>query len=154
MPRTSRRSFLRLAGVGAAVAAAAAVPAVVQRADPSGRIAIRAIGGVPSGPLPSYATYAIDGYVDPLRQTGMLTRTVLAGHPTAVSGIALPGLSRTVIVTKVRREDGIMQLSGTVADRSQLLPGESAEVDIWIDEMSRVVRARSGANEMELRLEP
>jgi hypothetical protein len=154
MQKTNRRSFLKLAGVGTAVAAGAAVPGVARVFDDrTGRVAIRAIGGVPAGPLPTYATYALDGYVDPVGQTGTLTRTVFAGGPEAVSRIALPGLSRTVLVTHVSREDRTLHVKGTVADRSQLLPGESADVEIWIDRASGVVRARSGASEMELTLQ-
>ena len=154
MQKTSRRSFLKLAGAGTAVVAGAAVPAVAHVFDDrTGRVAVRAIGGVPAGPLPSYATYALDGYVDPVGQTGMLNRTVFAGAPGAVSRIALPGLSRTVLVTDVSREGRTLHVKGTVADRSQLLPGESAEVEIWIDWASGLVRTRSGASDMELTLQ-
>ena len=41
-----------------------------------------------------------------------------------------------------------------VADRSQLLPGESDEIDIWIDRATRTVRVRSGANEIKLQVQP
>jgi hypothetical protein len=154
MQKTSRRSFLKLAGAGTAIAASAAVPGVATVFDDrTGRVAIRAIGGVPAGPLPTYATYALDGYVDPAGQTGTLTRTVFAGNPEAVSRIALPGLSRTVLVTGVSHEDRTLHVTGTVADRSQLLPGESADIDIWIDRTAGVVRMRSGASEMELTLQ-
>ena len=34
------------------------------------------------------------------------------------------------------------------------VPGESDEIDIWIDRATRSVRVRSGANEIKLQLQP
>ncbi|TME29673.1 MAG: twin-arginine translocation signal domain-containing protein [Chloroflexi bacterium] len=155
MQKTSRRNFLKFAGVGGAIAATAAVPAVEQLfGDRTGPIAIRAIGGVPAAPLPSYASYVLDGYIDPVRKTGTLTRTVLAGHPGAVSAIALPGLSQTVQVTDVRVASAQILVRGSIVDRSQLLPGEQSEVEITIDRKGGLVWTRSGANQIKLALQP
>ena len=84
----------------------------------------------------------------------MLTRTVMAGAPDGMSDIALPGLSQTLRVTGVAVQDGVLAVHSLVADRSQLLPGESDEIDIWIDRATRSVRVRSGANEIKLQLQP
>ena len=155
MPEMNRRGFLKLAGMGTAAAAGAAIPTVEMLfGGHAGTIAIRAVGGVPSEPLPSYASYVLDGYVDPTQKTGTLTRTVLAGHPEGMSEIVLPGLSRTIKITDVRRAGSVMYLRGVIVDRSQLGPGESPDVKIQIDRGGGVVWAWSGANEIKLALQP
>ena len=155
MQKTSRRNFLKFAGVGSAIAAGATIPAVEQLfGERTGPIAIRAIGGVPAALLPSYASYVLDGYIDPVRKTGTLTRTVLAGHPDAVSAIALPGLSQTVQVTDVRVMGAQILVRGNIVDRSQLSTGERSDVEITIDRKGGLVWTRSGANEMKLALQP
>jgi len=149
----NRRGFLKLAGIGTAAAAGAGIPAVdLLFGNRDGTIAIRAVGGVPAEPLPSYASYVLDGYVDVARKTGILTRTVLAGHPGATSEIALPGLARTVKITDVQRMGNMLHLQGVIVDRSQLSPGESPDMDIRIDRMGGVVWAQSGANTLQLTL--
>ena len=156
MSKKTRRAFLKIAGIGTAVAAGgAAIPAasVLSRGS-SGAITIRAIGGVPAQPLPSYASYVLEGYVDPVRKTGVLTRTLFAGAPGAMSAIALPGLSRTVQVVDVQQEDRALSVRGVIADRSQLLRGESDEMTLWIDRATNTIRARSGGNEVKLSLQP
>src|SRR5712671_4664430 len=155
MQKATRRSFLKLAGAGSAVAAAAAIPVVEPLfKDRNGPIAIRAVGGVPAAPLPSYASYVLDGYIDPIKKSGTLTRTLLAGHPDAASAIALPGLSQAVQVTDVRFVGALLQVRGVIVDRSQLATGESADLEITIDRKAGVVWTKSGANEMKLALQP
>jgi hypothetical protein len=95
----------------------------------------------------------LEGYVDMTRKTGTLSRTVLAGHPGQMSQLALPGLSRTVTITDVRRSGEVVQLIGVIADRSQLLPGESPEVEVRIDRHGGVAWTRSGRNEATLKLQ-
>ena len=155
MQKTTRRRFLKFAGAGSAIAAAAAIPVVEPLLkDRNGPVAIRAVGGVPAAPLPSYASYVLDGYVDPIKKTGTLTRTLLAGHPDAASAIALPGLSQTVQVTDVRMVGALLQVRGVIVDRSQLAAGENADLEITVDRKAGVVWIRSGANEMKLALQP
>ena len=155
MSRTTRRKFLRLAGIGTAAAASAAIPAATTLAGARARtMSVRAIGAVPAAPLPAYASYVLDGYVDAARKTGVLTRTVFAGAPGAVSAIALPGLSRTVRVVDAREDVGGVMVRGVIDDRSQLLRGESDEMTIWIDRIANTVRARSGSSEVKLSLQP
>jgi hypothetical protein len=45
-------------------------------------------------------------------------------------------------------------LRGAIADRSQLLRGESDEMTLWIDRATNTIRARSGGNEVKLSLQP
>ena len=150
-----RRGFLKLAGLGTAAAAGAAIPTVdLLFANRSGTISLRAVGGVPAGPLPSYASYVLEGYVDVGRKTGTLTRTVLAGHPGEMSEVPLPGFSRTLKITDVRRAGDELHLRTVVADRSQLSAGESPDVEIRIDRLGGVAWAHSGANEVKLTLQP
>jgi hypothetical protein len=151
----NRRGFLKLAGLGTAATATAALPSLeLLFRKQSGTITFRAVGGVPEGPLPSYASYVLEGYVDLARKTGTLSRTVIAGHPGQISQLALPGLSRTVRITDVRRSGDMVHLIGVIADRSQLLSGESPDVEVRIDRLGGVVWARSGKNEAKLKLQP
>lgn len=154
MPNMNRRGFLKLAGLGTAATATVAIPSLEQLfGKQGGAFTFRAVGGVPEGPLPSYASYVLEGYVDMTRKTGTLSRTVLAGHPGQMSQLALPGLSRTVTITDVRRSGEVVQLIGVIADRSQLLPGESPEVEVRIDRHGGVAWTRSGRNEATLKLQ-
>ena len=153
MSKTTRRRFLAIAGIGTAAAAGAALPLAAKVAAARGEtVAVRAVGGVPSLPLPTYATYVLDGYVDPARRSGVLTRTVFAGPPEAMSGVALPGLSRTINVVDVVADGARLHVRGEIADRSQLLRGESARMELWIDRADRTVRARSGDADLRLAL--
>jgi hypothetical protein len=71
----------------------------------------------------------------------MITQTVFAGGPSAMSEIALPGLSRSVRVIDVTQVGDGLVLRGVVDDRSQLQSGESPQVEIQIDRAHRVVSA-------------
>ena len=154
MTQLNRRRFLKVAGIGGAVAAGSAIPVVEQLfADRAKPVAFRAVAGVPAAPLASYASYVLDGYVDLGQRKGTVTRTVLAGHPGAASAIALPGLSQTVQITDVRHEAGLLRLRGSIADRSQLAAHESADIEITIDRKGGLVWSRSGESLLTLTLE-
>jgi hypothetical protein len=71
----------------------------------------------------------------------MLTQTVFAGAPGAMSTIAFPGLSRSVRVTDVQQAGQVLELTGVVDDRSQLQPGESPHVQVTIDRSAGTVQA-------------
>jgi hypothetical protein len=107
---------------------------------------------LPEAPLPSYATYLIEGTVDLAAGTGLLVSRVLAGHPDAQSNIGLPGLGRTIAVTQVQEQGSRLMLHGLVQDRSQLQPGESPEVTILVDRARGVLQAPFGRETVELRL--
>ena len=147
-------------GAGA-VAAVAVIPSsalVGAKAIGSGsalrstKVDVRAIGGLPQGGFPSYATYVMEGTLDTKSQTGVLTKTVFAGPPEAMSTIALPGLSRVIRVTGVRVEGDMIHVSGMVDDRSQLEDGESPEVAVSLDRSNQMVRTQFLANDTSLKL--
>src|SRR5438067_10852647 len=95
MEQMDRKSFVKLAGAGSAAAAAAAgVPLVRHFVDQNrGVLRFKASGGLPTSPLPSYATHVDAGTDDLKPQSGTVTRRVLAGHPGATTGIGPPGRS-------------------------------------------------------------
>jgi len=88
MNSTSRRRFLTLAVAGTVE------PGKRAQAATAGRelFTFRAVAGLPAKPFPSYASYVIQGHVDIVRSTGIVTKTVFAGAPEAMSTIVLPGL--------------------------------------------------------------
>src|SRR5919204_6073146 len=143
MEPLTRRSFVKLAGAGSAAAATAAgVPFASRLMDRRGdTLRFRASGGLPSAPLPSYATHLVEGTVDLATQSGTVTSRVLAGHPGATSSIGLPGLARIIRVTKVGGARTPIRLRGEIEDRSQLRRGESPHVEITIDRRRGVVQA-------------
>lgn len=152
MTTISRRSLLKTAG---AITAVGAVPVGARMLDGRANVVtIRAVAGVPAAPLPAYASYVLEGYVDPAGRSGTLTRTVVAGAPAAASDVALPGLSQAFRVTDVRDEAGALRVRATATDRSQLRTGESATLELVIDRKSGTVRVRSGRSDLKLALVP
>jgi hypothetical protein len=154
MEQMDRRSFVKLAGAGSAAAAAAVgVPLLEHFVDKErGVLRFRASGGLPTSPLPSYATHVVEGTVDLKTQSGTVTSRVLAGHPGATSGIGLPGLSRIIRVTEVKGADTPIRLRGEIEDRSQLRRGESPHVEIVVDKDRGVVRAPFLGRQVDLSL--
>jgi hypothetical protein len=153
MHQVNRRHLFKLAGVGTALAAGVAIPTLGRlRNDSQNQYQFRATLGLPEPPLPSYATYLMEGTVDLLAGTGLVVSRVLAGHPDAQSNIGLPGLGRIIAVTQVEERGAQLALRGVVQDRSQLQPGENPEVDIVIDRASGVVQAPFGRESVALRL--
>lgn len=142
MQQMNRRKVFKLAGLGSAVAAGAVLPVVgppaLERMD---HLGFRASIGLPEAPLPSYATYVVEGTLNLMNGSGLITSRVLAGHPDAQSDIGLPGLTRVIRVLGVDRRDSQLAVRGIVEDRSQLQPGESAQVEILIDRQKGVVQA-------------
>ena len=100
MKQIDRRKFLGIVGAGSAAAAVAATPGAASLVARSGATSVtfHAEKAMPEPPLSAYATAVVDGNVDLALGTGMVTTRVLAGH--AASGIALPGLTRLVRVTR------------------------------------------------------
>lgn len=144
MDGMDRRNFLKMVGVlSGSVTVGAATPALalVNFSGGLDHIAFRAVAGVPAEPLAAYASYVLEGSVNLITRTGVLTRTVFAGSPEAMSNIALPGLTRVIRVTDVRPGRGLIRITGVIDDRSQLQKGESPTVDIVLDRVRNTVRA-------------
>lgn len=155
MDDMNRRKFLKVVGVGSgAVAAGAALPAIGMGSWSGARaFSFRAVGGLPGGPVPAYASFVLEGHVDVARRSGVVTKNVFAGGPDEMSSVALPGLSRAVRVTDVRDRGGRVYVDGVIDDATQLRPGESREVRIQIDRDAGVARARFLGSDVLLRLQ-
>ena len=166
MEDLKRRKFLTMAGLGLGAVAAAVMlpgsgllsksgllPESGSAATSSGDLKFRAVAGLPSGAIPSYASFVLEGSVNLNTRSGVMTKTVYAGRPEAMSTIALPGLSRVVRVTGVKEEGGRVHVTGRVDDASPLHAGESRTVDVWIDRSRGVARAHFLSNEVALRLQ-
>jgi hypothetical protein len=153
MHQVNRRHLFKLAGVGTVLVAGVAVPTIARsRSEQQNQFQMRATLGLPQAPLPSYATYVIDGTVDLVAGTGTLASRVLAGHPDSQSNIGLPGLGRIIAVTRVEERGSQLTLRGLVQDRSQLQPGESPEVTLVVDRARGVLQAPFGRETVELKL--
>jgi hypothetical protein len=153
MQRVNRRRVFKLAAVGTVVAAGVAVPTIGRQwqADQD-QVQLRATLGLPEPPLPSYATYIIEGTINLVTGTGMLASRVLAGHPDAQSNIGLPGLGRIITVTHVEESGSQLAVQGVVQDRSRLQPGENPEVNLVIDRSRGTVQAPFGRESVVLTL--
>ncbi len=158
----NRRRFLQLAGAGslaAATAGAATVMPVLPKApqltaaSKGGSFTFRAVAGMPARPLPSYASYVIEGHVDLVTKTGIVTKSVFAGHPEAMSTIALPGMSRIIRIVDVENMGGSFYIKGMIDDRSVLLRGESRNFELRIDPSSGVVLTDFFGSEVQLLLD-
>lgn len=153
MHQVNRRRLFKMAGIGTVLAAGIAVPTIGRlRKDNPGQFQFRAALGLPRPPLPSYATYVLEGTIDLVRGTGLLASRVLAGHPDAQSSIGLPGLGRIITVTQVEERGSQVAVRGIVEDRSQLQPGENPQVDVVIDRAQGIVQAPFGRESVVLTL--
>jgi hypothetical protein len=162
MKSFNRRRFLQLAGTGSIVAATAgaatAVPMLataprLTATSKQGSFTFRAVAGLPAKPLPSYASYVIEGHVNLSTRSGMMTKTVFAGDPQAMSTVALPGLSRIIRIADVQDLGGTFRIQGVIDDRSHLQQGESRHVDLFIDPAQRLARTRLSGVDVTLQLE-
>jgi len=153
MRKLSRREFLKVAGAGSAALAAGGALTTSLLGHADGRTyAFRAVAGVPRAPLPSYASYVLDGSVDLTTGTGVLRKTVFAGAPDAMSPIALPGLSRSLRVTDVRRQGNSLLVEAVADDPAALTPEESPRSVIRIEPSEGVVLAPFVDTEVVLHL--
>jgi hypothetical protein len=153
MQQMKRRRLIELAGLGAGVLATLGIGGVgrslFQRPE---AFRFRATLGLPEPPLPSYATYVIEGALDLASQSGVITSRVLAGHPGARSDIGLPGLARIVTVTGVEERNAQLTIRGLIDDTSQLQPGEDHRVQLVVDRARGVVQAPFGTRPVVLTL--
>lgn len=154
MKEMDRRDFLKMAGAGTVAAAAAAAIPVAGYFAWSGKetIRFRAVAGMPRAPLPTYASYVIEGTVDLGARKGTLAKSVYAGAPDARSGVVFPGTERTVEVTDVRKAAGELQISGRVVG-SSLLPGESPSFSMLIDRSAGLAHADFLGSQVTMKLD-
>lgn len=131
MSRLDRRTFLKLAGAGSAVAGAGGLLSVGTRLAAGGRLAIRASGRLPAAPYPAAVTKLVEGTVDLSTRTGLLVSRVLRGHPEPAA--ALPGSDRLIRIKDVKRSGSTYRLAGVIDDRSLLRAGEPADVEVVVD---------------------
>jgi hypothetical protein len=149
MQQISRRDLIKLAGVGTVLLAGAGLAtagrALWQRPE---SIRFRATLGLPQPPLPSYATYVVEGALDRGNNSGQVSSRVMA----AGGDIGLPGLGRVVTVTGIEERGNQLAVRGVIEDRSQLQPGESDQVRLVIDRARGTVEAPFGGRGVTLRL--
>jgi len=176
MDPIDRRKFLKFVGMGSGIAIAGTVASngilsLLGKTGGGGATApngalsargnagsgdamqFRAIVGLPALPLPAYASYVLEGSVNPVTRSGVVSRTVFAGAPGAMSDIALPGLSQTIRVTDVRPARDGLRIQGFIGDRSQVGPGESQTVEILVDRARGIVRAPFSGSKVTLSLQ-
>lgn len=154
MENVNRRRLFKLAAAGSAVAATAALPVVgnLGRTSEPGLFGVQATLGLPQSPLPSFATYVLEGTLDLARGTGLITSRVVAGHPGDPSEIGLPGMTRIIKVTQVGVNGPMLTVNGVIEDRSQLMPDESPKVELSIDRARGTVLAPFGNRVVTLNL--
>ncbi len=159
MNKINRRKFLKMLGAGTGVMAAGVfLPGGVLTSGrvlqtSKNKLKFRAVGGLPQGAFPSYASYVVEGTIDLRTHSGVATKNVFAGPPEAMSTIALPGLSRTIRITEVEDSGSVLRVKGVVDDRSQLRQGESPLVDITIDSGRDMASSSFLNSEVSLKLE-
>ena len=159
MNKINRRKFLKLLGTGTGVMAAGVfIPGGVLTSGrvfqaSKNKLKFRAVGGLPQGAFPSYASYVIEGTIDLKTHSGVATKNVFAGPPEAMSTIALPGLSRTIRITEVEDSGSVLRIRGVVDDKSQLHNGENPYVDITVDSGRATARSSFMNSEVSLKLE-
>ena len=155
MEDINRREFLKRMGSGSgAVLGGILVPTTgLLSWSGKGVFTFRAVTGLPQDKLPSYASYVIEGSVNLTTRSGIITKTVYAGPPEAMSTIALPGLSRIVRVTEVRDSDGRLYIRGLIDDRSLLRAGETEDINIKIDPSTGVAQASFLGSKVTLGIE-
>jgi hypothetical protein len=153
MQQMRRRNIFKLVGIGSVVAAGAALPIVgIPRLERPDQMSVRARLGLPEPPLPSYATYMIEGTLNLAKGSGVMTSRVLAGHPDSESEIGLPGLGRVIRVQNVDVRGNLLTVRGVVEDRSQLQLGESADMEFVIDRQQGIMQAPFGGRMVTLEL--
>src|SRR5712691_11412252 len=159
MNKINRRKFLKMLGAGTGVMAAGVfLPGGVLTSGrvlqtSKNKLKFRAVGGLPQGAFPSYASYVIEGTIDLRTHSGVATKNVFAGPPEVMSTIALPGLSRTIRITEVEDNGSVVRLRGIVDDRSQLLRGENPYVDIIVDSGRETASSSFMNSEVSLKLD-
>ncbi|HEV2012513.1 MAG TPA: twin-arginine translocation signal domain-containing protein [Candidatus Dormibacteraeota bacterium] len=143
MNPVDRRNFLKMAAKGSAVVAAASVLPFsgVLEWTRQGALKFRAVAGLPKNPLPTYASFVVEGNVDLDRGIGTVTKSLYAGAPAAMSTILFPGTARTIRITTVERSAGRVRLAGVVEGGEALKGRETRNVAIVIDTSRKLAHA-------------
>src|SRR5712691_4307533 len=143
MKTLDRRDFLKIAGAGTVALAAGAAMPVAGFFGWTGKdvLRFRAVSGMPRAPLPTYASYVIEGQVDLRAGTGQLAKSIHAGAPNAMSGVVFPGTARSIRVTNVEQSGSSVQITGEIREPSTLLKGESPTFSIRIDRSTSLANA-------------
>ena len=155
MKTLDRRDFLKIAGAGGAVVVAGVATPVAGFFGWTRRdlLRFRAVAGMPKAPLPTYASYVIEGHVDLRAHTGLLAKSIHAGAPDAMSGVVFPGTARSIRVTEVNDSGGNVEISGEIIERSSLLKGESPIFHIQVDRSAGLARADFLGSRVVMRLD-
>ncbi|TMF51773.1 MAG: hypothetical protein E6I32_02035 [Chloroflexi bacterium] len=135
MNKLNRRTFLTMAGASSAVAITGVAVASNELLTGSGK--------------GKSGTLALDLGT----RSGVITKTLYAGNPEAMSRIAFPGQSRIAHITGVENVGGSFRITGLIDDRSQLMPGESATFSLFIDPSAGVARTNVFGTDLMLTLE-
>jgi hypothetical protein len=154
--KIERRKFLKVTGAG--VAGAAALSALGPLATlvaslKDGVLHFRAVTGLPNSPLPAYASYVLEGRVNLQTKSGVMTRSLMAGAPEAMSEIAFPGVARSATVSNVRVTDRVVRITGRIDDPAQLLKGERPTAEITLDRSKGLAWAQFFGSDVTMRLE-
>jgi hypothetical protein len=153
--KIARRKFLKVTGAGVAGAAALSALgplATLVASVHNGVLQFRAVTGLPNSPLPAYASYVLEGRVNLKTKSGVMTQSLMAGAPEAMSPIAFPGVARSATVSNVRITDQVVRITGRVDDPSQLLKGESPMAEITLDRSKSLAWAHFFGGEVTMRL--
>ncbi|TMK94503.1 MAG: twin-arginine translocation signal domain-containing protein [Actinobacteria bacterium] len=154
MSEFTRRHFLKLAGAGGAVVAGSGLGVFkLIKSDRSGEtFTFRAVAGLPKQPMPAYATYVLDGSVDLQTGKGVVSRTLYAGAPEAMSAVTFGELTGSLRVTSI---DGTLpRLSLRTVLEGSSRPGESRSATILVDQQRGEVRAPFFGNQVDMVLNP
>ena len=156
MNKIERRKFLKVTGAGVAGAAALSALgplATLVTSVKDGELHFRAVTGLPNSPLPAYASYVLEGRVNLKTKSGVMTRSLMAGAPDAMSEIAFPGVARSAAVSNVRVTDRVVRITGRVNNPAQLTTGESDLAEITLDRSKGLAWAQFFGSEVTMRLE-
>jgi hypothetical protein len=154
MGPVERREFLKMAGGGALAIAATALPlAGILEWSGANRLKFRAAVGMPSNPLPAYASYVVEGNLDLVQGKGTVRKSVYFGAPNAMSNILFPGAERLIQVTDIQRSGGTIKIAGVVDDSATLGQQESRNASMVIDLTRKTAQADFLGRTMLLRLQ-
>jgi hypothetical protein len=141
-----------LADTGLAAAPAAVPMAGAHPPAASALLQFTARFGLHEQALPANGGHLIEGSVNLMTGSGMVTSRELAGHLEGLNEIGLPVFTCVIRVTSVDCLAGRLRLHGVIEDPSQLRPGEKPRVDMVLDPARGVLWAPFVSRDVELTL--